>query len=172
MKRRLLILSTVLITALIVSACGNINDASTDDTKDTYMSLAEQYAITQIPSVESQQEYWHTKQNSENNGQLVDITAARVDILDYAVSYEGYKVYKFVSSYLPDDPSQIISVDEWELGEDGWYTDLRPRYLIFSDADIPELIGEMRCEFSPDGYSEGFYNTLDTWIKDLENTTK
>lgn len=102
---------------------------------------------------------------------MPEIISARVETFDHAVSYKGYQVYKYNGSFSSSDPKKIFCVNEWTIGDDGWYIDLRPQYMIFKDGDSPVLAGVMMCEFTPTGNSEVFYSDLEQWIADFETST-
>ena len=82
---------------------------------------------------------------------MPEIISALFETFDHAVSYKGYQVYKYNGSFLSSDPEKIFCVNEWTIGDDGWYIDLRPQYMIFKDEDSPVLAGVMMCEFTPTG---------------------
>lgn len=147
--------------------------ASDDAVEDTFLKLAEEYTLNRIPEVQRQQEYWHQRLGADNSSDPApEIISARVETFDHLVSYKGYQVYKYNGSFLSNAPEKIFCVDEWTMGDDGWYIDLRPQYMIFNDGDSPTLAGVMLCEFTPTGYSEAFYSDLDQWIADFEKSSK
>ena len=126
-----------------------------------------------ITEVQQQQIYWHQRLGADNSSDPApEIISARVETFDHVVSYKGYQVYKYNGSFLSNAPEKIFCVDEWTMGDDGWYIDLRPQYMIFNDGDSPTLAGVMLCEFTPTGYSEAFYSDLDQWIADFEKSSK
>ena len=148
----------------------SISDKSeSDKSEDAFLKLAEEYTSERIHEVERQQEYWH-----QHSGDFLvpEIISARVESFDHVLSYKGYQVYKYNGSFSSDDPERIICADEWTIGDDGWYTDLRPQYMIFKDGDSPALAGVMLCEFTPTGNSEAFFADLDKWIAEYETAER
>lgn len=140
---------------------------------DVFLKLAEEYTSNRITEVQQQQIYWHQRLGADNSSDPApEIISARVETFDHVVSYKGYQVYKYNGSFLSNAPEKIFCVDEWTMGDDGWYIDLRPQYMIFNDGDSPTLAGVMLCEFTPTGYSEAFYSDLDQWIADFEKSSK
>lgn len=157
-----------------------ITDEKNDSTTETnnyscdeqLLALAEEYATKQIPNVQNQQDYWYQHNSDGAAESSVEIVSARVETFEYMLTYNRYIIYKYNGSFKSNDPEDIFSIDEWELRDDGWYTDLRPQYMIFRDDGVPELLGVMLCEFTPNGNSEMFYSDLDRWIADYENDSR
>lgn len=140
---------------------------------EKFLDLAEEYAAGMIPEVERQQAYWYQHLNPDSTSESsLDIISARVETFKYAVTYDEYIIFRYNGSFLPSEPEKIFSIDEWELRDDAWYTDLRPQYMIFRENGVPELLGVMLCEFTPNGNSEMFYSDLDRWIEDYENDSR
>ncbi len=154
-----------------------ITDEKNDSTTETnnyscdeqLLALAEEYVTKQIPNVQNQQDYWYQHNSDGAAESSVEIVSARVETFEYMLTYNGYIIYKYNGSFKSNNPEDIFSIDEWELRDDEWYTDLRPQYMIFRDDGVPELLGVMLCEFTPNGNSEMFYSDLDGWIAAYEN---
>ena len=136
-----------------------------DASEEAFLKLAEEYTKAQIPSVKEQQVYWHKRTDSDS---VPEIISSRVETFDHVLSYRGYQIFRYNGGFQPDDPEKVFCVDEWTIGDDGWYIDIRPKYMIFKDGDSPALAGVMMCEFTPDGNAEGFYSDLGKWIADFE----
>ena len=147
-------------------------DSDAENTDEELLKLAEEYATKQIPNVQNQQDYWYQHNSDGAAESSVEIVSARVETFEYMLTYNGYIIYKYNGSFKSNDPEDIFSIDEWELRDDGWYTDLRPQYMIFRDDGVPELLGVMLCEFTPNGNSEMFYSDLDRWLADYENDSR
>jgi hypothetical protein len=159
-----------IISALFVLGVTLITLVFLNQNKDIYKDLAKKYADSQISSVEQQQNsfiYAGLGKSEDNRSNLV-IKKARIDKFEEIVTYKGYKAYSYQVSYLPNDIKLAVPVGSWTICEDGWLKDGRPVYLIFDDSDKPKLVGEMVCEFSPDGNADMFYETFDLWISNQE----
>ena len=149
-----------------------------------YLALAEAYAVSRIPAMEEDQVRLN-KMLPEGNidPYTLQFLAARVDKLEFAgrvskadlhsnkdggtaAFSESYSLYHYKSSYQPNDPAQVLEVGELLLTDDGWLLDDTPRYLVFTDDAVPELVGEFRCELSLIGNSEQFYQDLSQWLQE------
>ena len=166
LNKKHIITATFLLFAVIISiAIVHINQNDSD-----YLKMAEKYVNSQIPEVQTAQDSFieagiQQKNGGSNQSGLV-IEKARIDNIAEAVVYKGYKAFHYKASYLPNDAGLVAEVGAWQVSDDGWLSDNRPLYLIFTDSNKPEFIGEMPCEFSSDGYSEGFYETFDLWLSE------
>lgn len=162
MKKRIIVSFLFILTVTLITVIF-INQS-----EDVYEELAKKYADSQISSVEQQQNLFISAGLGENNNNRSDlvIKKARIDKFEETVTYKGYKAYRYQVSYLPNDIKLAVPVGSWTICEDGWLRDGRPVYLIFKDGDKPQLVGEMVCEFSPDGNVDMFYETFDLWIAD------
>ena len=113
------------ITAVITNekndSTTEINNYSCDE---QLLALAEEYATKQIPNVQNQQDYWYQHNSDGAAESSVEIVSARVETFEYMLTYNGYIIYKYNGSFKSNDPEDIFSIDEWELRDDGWYTDL------------------------------------------------
>ncbi len=148
---------------LIITVCINQNES-------VYLKMAEKYVNSQIVSVQNEQnlfiEAGLPQKNGGSNQNGLVIEKARIDDLEETVTYKGYKAFRYKCSYLPNDAGLVVEVGSWQITEDEWLCNNSSVYLIFSDTDTPQLLGEMVCEFSPAGYSEGFYETFDLWLSE------
>lgn len=149
-----------------------------------YLILAEAYAVSRISAMEKQQaELKETHPDTDASAGTLQFLAARVDKLEFAgrvskadlhsdkdggtaAFSESYSLYHYKSSYQPNDPAQVLEVGGLLLTDDGWLQDDSPRYLVFTDGAVPELVGEFRCELSLIGNSEQFFGDFSQWIKE------
>jgi len=137
-------------------------EEKTEAQKTSVERLASEYAQKRIPHIQLQQYRW------SNNENTATITEARVDKLSYAADYMEYTVYNYADSFRPASGEELYL---WEPSEDGWYTNKKQRYLVFTKESEPALVGEFISDYTPAEHNEKFYAALGEWIEKYTSMT-
>lgn len=161
-----------LIVALLVLGYGMVRRNGVSSTAATYGSLADEYAASQLASFAAEQQTYIERGLTQYNGKTgqdgLTFLQARVELLEYADTYENYDIYRYQCGYRPNDIGLAVEVGPLEV--DGqWLSDKTSNYLVYrTDGAELQLVGRLVTEFSPTGSADQFYADLRSWLE--ENT--